>query len=79
MRLFVSQDALLHFLVAACDFNEPVSRRGEELLRKRCGVDAHKPAVDMEERALVPPPFLSGETARDACVSQAHANARCFL
>eukprot|EP00873_Tetraselmis_striata_P043262 jgi/Tetstr1/463526/TSEL_008405.t1 len=47
------KDALLHFLVAACDFNEPVSRRGEELLRKRCGVDAHKPAVDMEERALV--------------------------
>ena len=43
-------------LVAACDFKDEVSRRGEELLRKRCGVDANKPSVDLEDPELVGAP-----------------------
>ncbi|KAK9810293.1 hypothetical protein WJX72_008148 [[Myrmecia] bisecta] len=46
-------DVVLHYLVAATDSADAVSRRGDELLRKRCGLDSPKPAVDLEDKALV--------------------------
>lgn len=46
-------DVMLHYLVGACDPHEIVARRAEELLRKRCAVDAAKPVVNLEEPGLV--------------------------
>ncbi|PRW21127.1 proteasome-associated ECM29-like protein isoform X1 [Chlorella sorokiniana] len=45
------------YLAAACDPSEQVSRRGDELLKKRCGVDSHKPPVNLEDPAVVEPLF----------------------
>ncbi|DBB07277.1 TPA: hypothetical protein ACH3X3_008782 [Trebouxia sp. C0006] len=45
--------ALLLYLIAAADPQDPVSRRGEELLRKRCGLDSPKPSVNLEDSALM--------------------------
>ena len=36
-------ELLLAYLAAACDPNDQVSRRGDELLKKRCGIDAYRP------------------------------------
>ncbi|KAK9795879.1 hypothetical protein WJX73_005986 [Symbiochloris irregularis] len=44
---------VLHCVVAACDPRDPVSRLADDLLRKRCALDASKPAVDLEQRNLV--------------------------
>jgi len=49
-------EVLLHYIVAAVDSADAAGRvatRGESLLRKRCGVDSSKPAVDLESAALV--------------------------
>lgn len=49
-------EVLLHYIVAAADSADAAGRvaaRGESLLRKRCGVDSSKPAVDLESAALV--------------------------
>ncbi|GAB4815511.1 hypothetical protein N2152v2_002557 [Parachlorella kessleri] len=46
-------ELLLVYLAASCDPQEQVSKRGEELLKKRCGVDSNKPAVDLESHELV--------------------------
>ncbi|KAL3147888.1 hypothetical protein ABBQ32_002606 [Trebouxia sp. C0010 RCD-2024] len=46
-------EALLLYLIAAADPQDAVSRRGEELLRKRCGLDSPKPSVNLEDPALI--------------------------
>ncbi|KAK9834910.1 hypothetical protein WJX81_007994 [Elliptochloris bilobata] len=46
-------DALPLYLAGAADPREAVSRRAEELLRKRCSTDGNRPAVDLEDAALV--------------------------
>lgn len=44
-----NKHTLLIYLAAACDANEAISKRGEELLKKRCSVDAYRPAIDVED------------------------------
>ena len=46
-------EALMHYLVAACDADHETSRRGEELLRRRCVWDTNRPTVDLEDGAIV--------------------------
>ena len=55
-RFTYAGDVLRHYLAAACDPLDAagrVAKRGDELLRKRCAVDSPKPAVDLEDAALV--------------------------
>lgn len=50
----VAADRLvLHFLAAACDPRDAVSRLGDEALRRRCSLDSPKPTVDLEQQSLV--------------------------
>jgi len=52
----VPKDALVPYLLAACDAQDPqgrVAARGETLVRKRCGVDSSKPVVDLEDTTLL--------------------------
>ena len=46
-------DVLTHYLVAACDADHEVAKRGEELLRRRCVWDTNRPTVDLEDVAIV--------------------------
>ena len=46
-------EVILHYLIAACDADDNVSRRGEELLRRRCTWETSRPAVNLEDAALV--------------------------
>ncbi|KIZ04640.1 proteasome component ECM29 [Monoraphidium neglectum] len=46
-------EVLIPLLVAACDPSEPVSRRGEALARRLCGVESPKTSVDLEDAGLV--------------------------
>ena len=46
-------EALMHYLVAACDADHETSRRGEELLRRRCVWDTNRPTVDLEDSSIV--------------------------
>ncbi|EFN52702.1 hypothetical protein CHLNCDRAFT_138705 [Chlorella variabilis] len=65
-------EVLQVYLAAACDPNEQVvSRRGDELLKKRCGIDAHKPTVNLEADSVVEPLFeLFHGTADDAALPE---------
>ena len=46
-------EVLTHYLVAACDADHEVAKRGEELLRRRCVWDTNRPTVDLEDGAIV--------------------------
>ena len=46
-------EVLTHYLVAACDADHEVAKRGEELLRRRCVWDTNRPTVDLEDVAIV--------------------------
>ena len=46
------------YLAAASDPTDVISRRGEELLKKRCAVDAHRPPVDIETSEIIEPLFV---------------------
>lgn len=45
------------YLAAASDPSEGIARRGDELLKKRCAVDAARPPVNMENIETVEPLF----------------------
>jgi proteasome component ECM29 len=40
-------------LAAACDPNDTIRNRGEELLKKRCAVDSPKPSVNLEDPTII--------------------------
>ena len=46
-------EVLTHYLVAACDADHEVAKRGEELLRRRCVWDTNRPTVNLEDPAIV--------------------------
>ncbi|PSC71704.1 proteasome-associated ECM29-like protein [Micractinium conductrix] len=46
-------EVLQTYLAAACDPNEQISRRGDELLKKRCGMDSQRPPVDLESFEVI--------------------------
>ena len=46
-------ELILHYLVAACDADHEVSRRGEDLLKRRCTWETNRPSVNLEDPALV--------------------------
>lgn len=46
-------DVLLVLLAAACDPNDTIKNRGEELLKKRCAVDSPKPSVNLEDPTII--------------------------
>lgn len=46
-------ELILHYLVATCDADNDVSRRGEDLLRRRCTWETNRPSVNLEDPAMV--------------------------
>ena len=46
-------ELILHYLVATCDADNDVSRRGEDLLRRRCTWETNRPSVNLEDPATV--------------------------
>lgn len=69
-------EVLTLYLAAACDPNDVVNKRGDELLKKRCMVDTIKPAVDMESREVMEPLFvLFLGTLDDPTVPEEHRRA----
>jgi proteasome component ECM29 len=50
-------ECLSLYLAAAADPHEAVARRGEDLAKRRCGLGAAKPAVDLEDAAAIAPLF----------------------
>ena len=46
-------EMLMHYLIASCDADHDVSRRGEELLKRRCTWETNRPQVDLESDAIV--------------------------
>jgi proteasome component ECM29 len=46
-------EMILHYLVATCDADNEVARRGEDLLKRRCTWETNRPSVDLEDPALV--------------------------
>ncbi|CAG9462820.1 unnamed protein product [Pedinophyceae sp. YPF-701] len=48
-----AEDMLTIYIAAACDPMAPVSSRGEDLLRRGCGIDTLAPSVDLERGDLV--------------------------
>lgn len=65
------QDCVPLYLAASCDPSDQVNRRGEELSKRRCGLDTQKPVVDLEEPGLVARLFemLLGTAACRAALS----------
>ncbi|GBF95386.1 hypothetical protein Rsub_07814 [Raphidocelis subcapitata] len=51
-QLLTPSEVLIPLLAAACDPSEPVSRRGEALVRRLCGVESARPSVDLEDAEL---------------------------
>ena len=43
----------MHYLIASCDADHDVSRRGESFLKRRCTWETNRPQVDLESDAIV--------------------------
>jgi proteasome component ECM29 len=50
-------EVLALYLAAASDPSDPILRRGDELLKKRCAVDASRPPVNLENAETIEPLF----------------------
>ncbi len=50
-------EVLAIYLAAASDSTDPVLKRGDELLKKRCAIDASRPPVNLENSETIEPLF----------------------